>query len=230
VSAAALAASAAAGLVAAPVIAAAVERVPAQRPLLARPLPDATKTFRTPRGIVLVAVTIALFSASAIRLGATWELPAFLLLAGALLALSLIDLRHFLLPNRIVFPVTLASIVLLVVAGGADGDLHPLLRGLACGVATFAVFTVLHLLSPRALGFGDVKLSFLLGLDLGWLGVGEALLGIVLGFVYGAVLGIALLVTRIKSRKDHVPFGPFLAAGAMTAVLLGDVIIDWYTR
>ena len=167
-SAAAIAASAAAGLVVAPLIAAAVERVPAKRPVLARPLPEAAETFRTPRGVVLVAVTIALFAATAIRLGATWELPAFLLLAGALLALSLIDLRHFLLPNRIVFPVTLASIALLVVAGSADGNFHPLLRGLACGVATFAAFTVLHLLSPRALGFGDVKLSFLLGVDLGW--------------------------------------------------------------
>ncbi len=53
-------------------------------------------------------------------------------------------------------------------------------------------------------------------------------LGLFLGFVYGAVVGMFLIATKLRSRKDHVPFGPFLAAGAMTAVLVGDVIVDWY--
>jgi leader peptidase (prepilin peptidase)/N-methyltransferase len=78
------------------------------------------------------------------------------------------------------------------------------------------------------MGFGDVKLAFVLGLDLGYLGVGETVLGLFLGFVYGAVVGVALIVTGARGRKDHVPFGPFLAAGALTAVLVGDVILDWY--
>jgi leader peptidase (prepilin peptidase)/N-methyltransferase len=226
---AAIAASAVAGVAAAPVIALAIDRVPERRPLRSGPFPEVTTTFTTPRGLLLVAGTVALFAGVAIRLGATWELPAFLLLAGALIALSVIDLRVFLLPNRIVFPVTGASVVLLALAAVVDGDADPLLRALGCGTAIFLVFFCLHLMSPGALGFGDVKLSFLLALDLGWLGVGEAVLGIVLGFVLGAVIGVLLLVTRIKTRKDHVPFGPFLAAGAMIAVLAGDVIIDWYT-
>jgi leader peptidase (prepilin peptidase)/N-methyltransferase len=78
------------------------------------------------------------------------------------------------------------------------------------------------------MGLGDVKLSFVLGLALGWFGVGETIVGLFLGFVYGAVVGMVLIVTKLRTRKDHVPFGPFLAAGAMTAVLVGDVIVDWY--
>jgi leader peptidase (prepilin peptidase)/N-methyltransferase len=78
------------------------------------------------------------------------------------------------------------------------------------------------------MGFGDVKLSFVLGLDLGWLGVGETVLGLFLGFVSGAIIGVILIATHLRSRKDHVPFGPFLALGTLTAVLIGDVILDWY--
>jgi leader peptidase (prepilin peptidase)/N-methyltransferase len=78
------------------------------------------------------------------------------------------------------------------------------------------------------MGFGDVKLAFVLGLYLGWLGAGEAVLGFVLGFVYGAAVGVVLLATGARGRKDHVPFGPFLAAGALTAILVGDVILEWY--
>jgi leader peptidase (prepilin peptidase)/N-methyltransferase len=90
------------------------------------------------------------------------------------------------------------------------------------------VFVVLHLVSPRSMGFGDVKLSFTLGLALGWLGWGEVFLGIFLGFVYGAVIGLALIALRVRDRTQAVPFGPFLAAGAMTAILVGDAVITWY--
>jgi leader peptidase (prepilin peptidase)/N-methyltransferase len=89
-------------------------------------------------------------------------------------------------------------------------------------------FFVLHLISPRSMGFGDVKLSFVLGMSLGWLGSGEALLGLFLGFVYGAVVGLVLIATRRRARNQALPFGPFLAAGTLTAVLVGQAIIDWY--
>ncbi len=80
------------------------------------------------------------------------------------------------------------------------------------------------------MGFGDVKLSFVLGVALGWLGWGYVFLGLFLGFLYGAVIGMALIALRIRSRKDHVPFGPFLAAGTITAVLIGEALLDAYKR
>jgi leader peptidase (prepilin peptidase) / N-methyltransferase len=73
-----------------------------------------------------------------------------------------------------------------------------------------------------------VKLAFVLGLSLGWLGWGELLLGLFLGFVYGAIIGIVLIAARLRKRNEALPFGPFLAAGALTAVLVGDTVITWY--
>jgi leader peptidase (prepilin peptidase)/N-methyltransferase len=158
----------------------------------------------------------------------SWALPAYLVLAAALVVLSVIDLEHYLLPNRVVYPLAGAMVVLLGVASFGDDDLAAFVRGLAAGAVAFAVFFVLHLVSPRSMGFGDVKLAFVLGLSLGWLGWNEVLLGLFLGFLYGAVVGLALLALRRRERNEALPFGPFLAAGALTAILVGDSIITWY--
>jgi leader peptidase (prepilin peptidase)/N-methyltransferase len=119
-------------------------------------------------------------------------------------------------------------IVLLAFASLADDDLDALGRALVAALVAFGIFFLLHLVSPRSMGFGDVKLSFTLGLALGWIGWGEVVLGLFLGFLYGAVIGIMLIITRVRSKNQAVPFGPFLAAGTLTAILVGGTIITWY--
>jgi leader peptidase (prepilin peptidase) / N-methyltransferase len=205
-----------------------IERIPDRRPLLAAPFPEIARALRELWGITVIIVTAGLFAALASEFSRGWLLAAFLVLAATLVALSAIDFRHYILPYRIVGPLALASLVLLGAHAIAIDDFDPYLRALACGAGAFISFAVLHVISPRAMGFGDVKLSFVLGLNMGWLGVGETVLGLFLGFVYGAIVGVFLIATGIRSRKDHVPFGPFLAAGALTALLVGDVIVDWY--
>jgi leader peptidase (prepilin peptidase)/N-methyltransferase len=205
-----------------------IERVPERRSL-GGPYPEVGAGLGGWSGRLLVLGTGLLFAAIGWRFAESSALPAFLLLGAALVALSVIDFEHFLLPNRIIYPVTAASIVLLAGAAIADNDGDAFLRSLACAAGAFVVFAVLHLVSPRAMGFGDVRLALLLGLDLGWLGAGEVVLGLLLGFVYGAVIGLLLIATGVKSRRDHIPFGPFLAAGALTALLVGEAILDWYS-
>jgi leader peptidase (prepilin peptidase)/N-methyltransferase len=204
-----------------------ITRVPRKQPVFGPPTADEPPPSTT-RQIVVTVLTGALFGAVAARFDDSWTLPAYLVLAAALVALSAIDFETFLLPNRIVYPLTLVMLALLALGTAADGEFGDYGRGLLGGVVAFLVFFVLHLVSPRSMGFGDVKLSFTLGLSLGVLGWGELFLGLFLGFFYGAVIGILLIVTKLRSRGQAVPFGPFLAAGAMTAVLLGAPIIDWY--
>jgi leader peptidase (prepilin peptidase)/N-methyltransferase len=91
-----------------------------------------------------------------------------------------------------------------------------------------AALGALHVVSPRSMGFGDVKLAFVLGLVLGWLGWSELVLGLFCGFLAGAVVGISLIVLRHRGRKDHLPFGPFLAFGTLVVLLWGDVVLRWY--
>ncbi len=172
--------------------------------------------------------TAVLFAAVGARFAHSWALPAYLLLAGALVALSAIDLEHYILPNRILYPTDAAAIVLLAIASAATHDWGAFGRSLLAGAIAFAVFFVIHVVSPRGMGFGDVRLAFLLGLALGWLGWGEVAGGLFAGFLYGAVIGVVLIAVKIRGRKQQIPFGPFLATGAMTFVLFGSPIVDWY--
>jgi len=171
----------------------------------------------------------ALFAAAAVRFGASWALPAYLVLFAALLAISVIDLEHYIVPDRITAPLTIVSVPLLGLASLGEGDRGAFLRSLAGGVALFAFFFLLNLVYSKGMGMGDVKLSFSLGLYLGWLGWGEVFLGGFLSFVLGAVVGLGLMALRLRSSKDAVPFGPFLAAGTIIAVLWGEPIIRWYS-
>ncbi len=204
------------------------ERVPARRSVLVAPFPEVRAALRTVGGWVTVAVTAGLFAAVTARFAHDWVCPAYLVLTAALVALSVIDLRLFLLPNRIVYPLAGVSVVLLTVGAALDHDLDAMPRALLGAGAAFVVFAVLHLVSPRSMGFGDVKLAFVLGLFLGYLGWGEVVLGLFLGFLYGAVVGVVLIAARLRTRRDHVPFGPFLAAGTLTCVLVGQTVLDWY--
>ena len=207
-----------------------IERIPPRAELVMAPFPEIGLGLRSARGVLVVLGTGALWSGLALRLEDTWELPAYLVLAAALVLLSVIDLDHHVLPNRVVYPTSISVAVLLGAAAAFGGDGDAFGRGLGCGAGAFVAFFALHLISPRGLGFGDVKLSFVLGLSLGWFGVGETVLGLFLGFLYGAVIGIALLASKIRGRKDAVPFGPFLAAGTITAVFVGATILDWYRK
>ncbi len=177
---------------------------------------------------IVELATGVLFAAAALRFGADWALPGYLLFFAALLAVSAVDLERFLVPNRIVYPSLAASLVLLGAAALAEQDLNALGRGLVGAVLASGALFLLALLYPRGMGMGDVKLALLLGLYLGWLSLGHVALGLFLGFLLGSIVGLGLLVAGVRGRKDHLPFAPFLAAGAVLAVLAGRPLLDWY--
>lgn len=173
-------------------------------------------------------LTAVLFGAVAAKIGAEPELAAFLVVTAGLIAISAVDLELFIVPNRILYP-TLAMAAPLLVVAGAIGDDWSSVRTAAIGGALgFGLLLVIHLVSPAGMGFGDVRLAGLLGMIVGWLSVGHVLVALFLGFLLAAVLGVGLILFGIKGRKDKVPFGPFLAAGAILAILAGTQILDWY--
>lgn len=173
-------------------------------------------------------LTAALFAAVALRFPDDAELPAFLVLTAGLIALSAVDFERFLLPNRIVYPTLGLTSGLLVVAAAVDGDWRSLRDAAVGGALGFSLLFVIHLVSPKGMGFGDVRLAGLLGVALGWLSVGHVFVGLFLGFLLASVLGVGLIVLRLRSRRDRLPFGPFLVAGTLAAVFLGRPLLDWY--
>ena len=181
---------------------------------------------RLPARYFLVPLaTAALYAAAAVRFGADWALPAYFVFFASLAAITVIDLQQQIIPNRIVYPTIFASVPLLAVAALAGSGWDAFVRALIGGSLAWLSLFVVHLVSPGGMGFGDVRLSFILGLFLGWIGYGHVFVGMFLGFMLGAVVGGGLVVVRRKSRQDHVPFGPFLAAGATIGVLFGAPLV-----
>jgi leader peptidase (prepilin peptidase)/N-methyltransferase len=173
--------------------------------------------------------TGVLFAAAAARFAAhPWPLPAFLVLIAGLVALSGIDIDHHRLPNKVLYPTLFAVVPLLVVAGAATHGWNHVLRAAVGGLIGFAILFLIHVVQPRGMGFGDVRLAGLIGVGLGWLSLGHVFVGLFLAFLTSAVIGIALIATGVKSRKDRIPFGPYLALGCILAVLWGEPLLRWY--
>jgi leader peptidase (prepilin peptidase)/N-methyltransferase len=171
----------------------------------------------------------ALFAGTAARFGYRWDLPAFLVLFAGLLALSVIDIERLLLPKVIVWPLSIAVTALLLLAAGATGQWSDLLVGVICGVAWFALFYAMFVVSPRLIGFGDVRLAPVLGLSLGWLGWRYVVLGFFAANLIGAVIGIALIASHEMSREQQIPYGVFLALGCGVAVFAAPELLRPFT-
>ncbi len=171
------------------------------------------------------AATAGLFAGVAARIGFSWALPAYLVLAAGLLALACTDMEHLLLPKRIVYPVLGLVGALFVVAAAITGHWHNLLVAVISGAVWFAIFFTMNAISPRALGFGDVRLAPVLGLALGWLGVRYVLLGFFAANFIGAIIGIALIASKRMSRQQQIPYGVFLAVGTLLAIFAGPELL-----
>ena len=172
------------------------------------------------------AGTALVFALVAARFGLSAELPAYLYLAAVGIALALIDLDVRRLPDVLTLPSYPVGLVLLGAASTSDPG--NLLRAVLGAAAMFALYFALCFAYPAGMGFGDVKLSGVLGLFTAWLGWDVWAAGLLLGFFLGGFFGIGLLLLGKGGRKTAVPFGPFMIIGALLAVFVGHDLVDAY--
>lgn len=189
----------------------------------ARPLDDPKEPYADVAALPGLWWRAALASgAAAAAMGARigWH-PILLLLVfltPVCVALSVVDWRTRYLPTALIAPSYAVAVLLAVLASLLSGDWASLKVSVIGWVVTFAVFFVLWFVYPRGLGYGDVRLSGLLAIALGWLGVAPLVIGIYTGFLLGAVGGLLLSAVRIFHRR-HYPFGPFMVVGAWLGIV-----------
>lgn len=172
------------------------------------------------RALVLPLGSAALFALAYL---ASDELaPALLsgLFATVFLVLTLTDLERRLIPNRIVYP----AILLAAALAWAWPD-RSVLQVFAGGLVGLLLAAVLFLAGRGALGMGDVKMIVLMGLVVGLPGV---LVGFALGAIAAGIVVAPLVLLRVLSRRDYIPYGPFIALGGTVALLWTEEIVDWY--
>ena len=171
-----------------------------------------------------------LFATFALKFGAHAVLPAYLYLAGVGVALAMIDFDHHRLPDALTLPSYPVALALFGIAAATDVGHTPFLRGLEGLGALFGFYALLWLVYPAGMGLGDVKMSGLLGLYLGWLGWGQLVIGAFAAFVVGGLVGIGVILFVGGGRKTKVPFGPFMLIGTLIGIYLGHPIAHAYTH
>ncbi len=161
-------------------------------------------------------------------------------IASFLILIFVYDLKHFLIPDKVVYsaigvvflyqlfkiflPADLSAIALA--KAGDFGAFMPLLNPLISGIAGCLFFLLIFLISKgKWIGFGDVKLGFLLGLFLGFPKIAVALF---ISYLIGAIIGIGIIFLKKGTMKTEVPFGPFLIFGTFVALFFGDFLASWY--
>ena len=170
------------------------------------------------------AVTAVLFVLVAALTPVSPLLFARLIFVCALIVLFAIDLAHQILPNVITLPGIAVGLAFALL--GPPGWLAAVLGALLGGGLLYAIAAGYYLLrKEEGLGMGDVKMLAMIGAFLGWQAV---LLTLVLASFAGAIIGVLLIAAQRGSMKYALPFGTFLALGALVAMLAGQPIIDWY--
>jgi len=181
-----------------------------------------------PRKLMWVELVTGLIFAFLYRhYGLSPELAVMIFYSCLFIVVFVIDLEHGLILNKVIYPALVVALLL---------SLYPwpwLTQIITPGIASaalgggvgFAVFLLIAIISRGGMGWGDVKLVGLIGLATGFPLV---FFSVVLGAVLGGIVAVALVIARKRTFKETLPFGPFLALGAMITLIWGNNVLNWY--
>lgn len=189
------------------------------------------KTAISVRYPIIELVTGALSGLIVWQFGSGLAAAALLIFVWSLIALTMIDVDHMFLPDKITLPLLwlglLMSLVFTPVADSPFPDLQSAVLGAVTGyLILWSVYWLFKLVTGKeGMGYGDFKLLAALG---AWLGVGMIPLIILLSAVVGAAVGIIMVIALGRERHIPIPFGPYLAGAGLIALFQGDAIINAY--
>jgi leader peptidase (prepilin peptidase)/N-methyltransferase len=187
----------------------------------------------SPRYPLVEALTAAMTVLLYLRFSFSTEFVVFFVFTAALVVITFIDLTHRIIPDVISLPgipAALAASVVLALPGGFEGVLTGLSNSVigilvGGGVLFFVAWGYYLATGKEGMGGGDIKLLAMIGALLGWKGV---LFTLFIGSLAGAFVGGVLMLFFGKDRRYAVPFGPFLALGALVYLFSGEAVIEWY--
>ncbi|PIS40108.1 MAG: prepilin peptidase [Candidatus Nealsonbacteria bacterium CG08_land_8_20_14_0_20_36_22] len=147
------------------------------------------------------------------------------IIACFLITIFVYDLKHFIIPDKIIFPAIIIALIFnfqFLISKQFSIFNYSILS--AFGAAIFFL-TIVLISRGKAMGIGDIKLAFFMGLFLGFPNI---LVALFLAFLIGAIIGVGLILAKRKTLKSEVPFGPFLVTGIFIALFWGEKMIGWY--
>lgn len=150
-----------------------------------------------------------------------------LFVVSCLIIIFVYDLKHYIIPDEVIYPAILVAGIWYLVFGILIRDTSYEIRApiLAAIIAGSFFLAVILISKGKWMGVGDVKLAVFMGLVLGW---PKIFLALFLAFLIGAFVSAILLILKKKTLKSEIPFGPFLSLATVIAVFWGDILINWY--
>lgn len=176
---------------------------------------------------LLESATAALVVAATVRFSDLWQAVLVAVFLSMMPAVALMDIRHRIIPNRLMYPAFGLAAVYILVAKLAGGDVDP--ARAAIGALAFGGGLLVVALLSGGMGMGDVKLAAVIGIVLGALGLRYVAVSAAAAIAFGGLGGIVALALG-RGRKSAIPFGPYLAAGAVVAAFWGQRLADLYLR
>lgn len=162
-----------------------------------------------------------------IKYGLTLEFFFFSIIFSILIIIAFIDLKDIVIPDVLVVFIIVITILYKIVSYIICHTPPQLLDSVSGLILSSLLFIIIIIASRGGMGEGDVTLIGSLGLILG---LEKIFLTVLLSFILGAILSVLLLVTKIKGRKDPIPFGPFIILAFITVVFWGDQLMMWYVN
>lgn len=173
-----------------------------------------------------------LFVISFIKFDITNAISACFFISIVLVA-GMIDSKHQIIPNIIVLPGILVGFILLFLSFIPNWNFVPLVQGsllaaflqslIGCAIG-FGILFIVALVKAGGMGGGDIKLAAFMGIFLGW----YVILALFLGFLFGALVGVLLILFKKQGRKEPISFGPFLALGSLITLFYGPQVYHLY--
>jgi leader peptidase (prepilin peptidase)/N-methyltransferase len=159
--------------------------------------------------------------------GLSPELGVMAFYACLFIVVFVIDLERGLILNKVVYPSMVVALLLALVPepGFSQPGAMRVANAALAGAVGFAIFLLIALVSRGGMGWGDVKLAALIGLATGFPLVFVA---IIMAAILGGIVAVALVIAKKRTRRQTIPFGPFLAVAAMATLLWGSNILSWY--
>jgi prepilin signal peptidase PulO-like enzyme (type II secretory pathway) len=166
---------------------------------------------------ILFVLAIPIYEAlTSIDLIFYWVLTCFLII------IFIYDLKYYLIPDKIIYPAIAIAFLNQILTSNIEHLTSNLILGILPSLFFLAIILISH---ETWMGFGDFKLSILMGLILGW---PKILVALFFAFLSGALFGLILILLKRKTLKSQIPFAPFLVSGTFFAMFFREKIVDWY--
>jgi prepilin signal peptidase PulO-like enzyme (type II secretory pathway) len=168
---------------------------------------------------VVEIITATLFYLNYSIFGISVQTLSGILFCCALIIVTFIDMEFKLIPDIIILPFSIVGLALSIAFNPSSWWII-----LSAAFGAFIFMFIIHLIYPKGMGMGDVKLSFMVGAFISL----NVVIALFLSFLIGALFGVFMLILGKRKLKNTFAFGPFIALGSIVALFYGNTILNWY--